>query len=180
MKKYHRIVLIFLIMISCIAVDQATKEFARTYLEGKPSISFIYNTITLRLVHNDGAFLSMLSFLSKNMKILLLQLGVSIVLALLIVYMITQKSLTMHELLAYSLFTGGGISNLIDRILRDGYVTDFLKFGIGTLRTGILNIADIQITAGVVILLVYGIFLNTKKEPVNKEPEQGNTGKIDL
>ncbi len=33
-------------------------------------------------------------------------------------------------------------------------VTDFLNFGIGTLRTGILNVADISITAGVIGLVI--------------------------
>ncbi|MDD4289005.1 MAG: signal peptidase II, partial [Atribacterota bacterium] len=38
---------------------------------------------------------------------------------------------------------------------------DFLNFGIGNLRTGILNIADMAITFGV-ILLIYSFIVKTE------------------
>ena len=53
-----------------------------------------------------------------------------------------------------SLIFAGGASNLADRLLYDGYVVDFINIGIGSFRTGIFNIADVAITAGVVILLL--------------------------
>ena len=54
------------------------------------------------------------------------------------------------------LFLAGGVSNLIDRVTL-GRVIDFLNVGIGPLRTGIFNIADMAIIAGVVILIVEGV-----------------------
>jgi signal peptidase II len=45
------------------------------------------------------------------------------------------------------------LGNLIDRIVYKGIVIDFLNFGIGNLRTGILNIADMAITFGIILLL---------------------------
>jgi len=47
---------------------------------------------------------------------------------------------------------GGGLSNLVDRIAYDGHVVDFLNIGIGSLRTGIFNVADMAITAGALLL----------------------------
>jgi signal peptidase II len=55
---------------------------------------------------------------------------------------------------ALSLVAGGGISNLIDRFLYDGRVTDFLNVGIGSLRTGIFNLADMAILAGALLLIL--------------------------
>jgi signal peptidase II len=47
-----------------------------------------------------------------------------------------------------------GIGNLIDRLLFDGRVTDFLNLGIGGLRTGIFNIADVVGLLGFIVLLL--------------------------
>ena len=49
------------------------------------------------------------------------------------------------------LFVAGGMSNLIDRIAM-GSVIDFLNIGIGPFRTGIFNVADVAIMAGVALL----------------------------
>jgi signal peptidase II len=46
----------------------------------------------------------------------------------------------------------GGGGNLIDRVAYGGVVVDFLNLGIGGLRTGIFNVADLQIVAGIVML----------------------------
>jgi signal peptidase II len=43
---------------------------------------------------------------------------------------------------------GGGISNLVDRLLYDDGVIDFLSIGVGSFRTGIFNLADVYILVG--------------------------------
>jgi signal peptidase II len=48
--------------------------------------------------------------------------------------------------------TGGSASNLIDRILH-GSVIDFLNIGLGNLRTGIFNVADVAIFFGIALLM---------------------------
>ncbi|WP_419661036.1 signal peptidase II (lipoprotein signal peptidase) domain protein [Desulfosarcina variabilis str. Montpellier] len=48
--------------------------------------------------------------------------------------------------------SGTGIGNLIDRILHNGFVMDFLNVGIGPLRTGIFNVADVAIMGGAALL----------------------------
>jgi len=55
---------------------------------------------------------------------------------------------------ALALLAGGGTSNLLDRLLYDGRVTDFLNVGIGSLRTGIFNLADMAIMAGALLLVL--------------------------
>ena len=55
----------------------------------------------------------------------------------------------------------GGIGNIFDRIVYDRHVTDFINMGIGNIRTGIFNVADICVTAGVIGLL---IFFNEKEK----------------
>lgn len=52
-----------------------------------------------------------------------------------------------------ALFLGGGVSNLLDRLIH-GTVIDFMNVGIGPLRTGIFNVADmaIMLGAGIIVL----------------------------
>jgi len=58
---------------------------------------------------------------------------------------------------ALSLVLAGGVGNLIDRVFRDGRVVDFMNMGVSagdfSLRTGIFNVADLAIVAGVVLLV---------------------------
>jgi signal peptidase II len=49
-----------------------------------------------------------------------------------------------------TLVAAGGFSNLVDRA-RFGSVTDFLALGTGPLRSGIFNVADVAILAGVLL-----------------------------
>ncbi|PJA54690.1 MAG: signal peptidase II, partial [Candidatus Marinimicrobia bacterium CG_4_9_14_3_um_filter_48_9] len=80
-------------------------------------------------------------------------------------YLILEKNLTLGEMICIASVIGGGMSNLYDRILHQGTVTDFMNFGIGPwLRTGILNTADLSITLGAVALVWLQMYRN-KKDP---------------
>jgi signal peptidase II len=61
-------------------------------------------------------------------------------------------------------FTSGGVGNIIDRILY-GEVRDFLNIGIGSVRTGIFNAADIYLNVfALAVVLVYILRRTGKKE----------------
>ena len=51
----------------------------------------------------------------------------------------------------------GGTSNLVDRIAY-GMVIDFVNVGVGPVRTGIFNVADVAIMLGVGIVVLEGYF----------------------
>jgi signal peptidase II len=55
---------------------------------------------------------------------------------------------------ATSLLVAGGLGNLVDRITRQGAVTDFLNIGVGQVRTGVFNVADLAIVLGVALLIL--------------------------
>ena len=61
------------------------------------------------------------------------------------------------ERLALSLIVGGGISNLYDR-LRMGYVVDFLNIRVGQLKKVVLNLGDVAIALGSLLLVLCGLF----------------------
>ena len=66
-------------------------------------------------------------------------------------------------LVGLALYFAGGASNLVDRVMR-GSVIDFLNVGVGPLRTGIFNVADMAILLGV------GIFVFTKSGRLTPNP----------
>ena len=56
--------------------------------------------------------------------------------------------------LGLALVVAGGVSNLADRVAH-GAVVDFLNVGLGSLRTGIFNVADMAIMTGVGLILLW-------------------------
>jgi len=69
-------------------------------------------------------------------------------------------------IISISLIIGGGIGNIIDRILY-GSVTDFLFFDFVIFHTGIVNMADIAVTTGFFMLLLDAFLSKTSRK--NKE-----------
>ena len=70
-----------------------------------------------------------------------------------------------------ALVVGGGLGNLVDRVMREGAVVDFLNVGIGPVRTGIFNMADVFIVAGVSFLVLWSL-LARDEQPANDTPDQ--------
>lgn len=67
--------------------------------------------------------------------------------------MLFVQPMSLDTVVAWSLVLSGGLGNLVDRIINDGRMIDFMNIGIGSLRTGIFNVADVYITVGVVVLV---------------------------
>jgi signal peptidase II len=57
---------------------------------------------------------------------------------------------------AYALVAGGALGNLVDR-LRDGAVTDFVRWRINEHRWPIFNVADAALVIGIMVLLLDGM-----------------------
>ena len=63
-------------------------------------------------------------------------------------YLLRMGAIPWGTLVGLSLIVGGGAGNLVDRLLRQGRVGDFIMVGVGTVRTGIFNCADMAVLAG--------------------------------
>ena len=83
--------------------------------------------------------------------------------------LISPVLLPLLTLVAVSLFVAGGIGNLIDRLANDGRVIDFMQVGVGWLRTGVFNVADMAITLGAACLLASSLPQRRRKEPVRDQ-----------
>lgn len=157
MSQFKRSAAVFLLLILCVGCDQVTKDVAHQYLAFEPPQSWLRDTIRLEYAENTGAFLSVGSELSKELRILLFQVFPALWLVTLTIVLFFAERTPIHTTIAWGLVLSGGVGNLMDRILHDGRVIDFMNLGIGSLRTGIFNVADVCITVGV-LLLVFQAF----------------------
>ena len=150
----RRLLLVLFVLVSCVGCDQATKSIATSRLPLAQTRSYLGDTVRLQLMHNEGAFLSVGASLPKAWRQGLLRLGVACMLAGLLAAALFFAPPRHAPVVALSLMFAGGASNLIDRFVNDGYVVDFLNLGIGPLRTGIFNVADMALMLGVFMLLL--------------------------
>ena len=140
------------IIAGLIVFDQWTKSIARARWSMPQQLFGGY--LTLMHTENSGAFLSLGANLPPMARTLIFSGFVTLILAALIVSVVKGNVRRRSDVIASLLIIGGGIGNLIDRIARDGRVTDFIYLEAGPLHTGIFNVADIAITLGVVWLFV--------------------------
>jgi len=153
MTKLPRSLSIILITLSCTVIDQVSKFVAKQYLQPGDFYSYIGDTFRLQYAENSGAFLGLGATLPDPWRHLIFTVLVGIFLLALLVYLLRSNELTWFATVCLSLVCAGGLSNLIDRIAYDGRVVDFLNVGIGPLRTGIFNVADMAITFGALLML---------------------------
>jgi signal peptidase II len=142
-------VLIAVITFASVGCDQATKHIARSSLDEPFAISLLNDTVRFQLAENPGAFMSLGADLPDPARRFLLISVATALLALIAITSIFGSNLGVAHVAGLALVLGGGIGNLIDRVLRDGMVTDFVQIGIGSLRTGIFNLSDLAIVLGV-------------------------------
>jgi signal peptidase II len=147
-----RLLLILVVLVACVGCDQSTKMFAEAKLPRSP-LSLLSDTVRLQVTHNEGSFLSLGASAPEAWRLATLRVGVSAMLLGLLAYALLVRA-GAPFIFALALVLAGGSSNLIDRFVNNGYVVDFINLGAGSVRTGIFNVADVAITAGVVLLLV--------------------------
>jgi signal peptidase II len=156
----------------CVGCDQATKVAAQQWLSGKPTASYWGDTVRLTYLQNRGAFLSMGADWPEWVRWLLFTV-VSLIMVLVALGFVIHRLRGetrlrwLSPVMAGTLLAAGGIGNLIDRCIRDGAVIDFLNVGIGSLRTGVFNVADVQIMAAL------GIFVFVR-DPQHGDPAAGD------
>jgi signal peptidase II len=126
------------------------------------TIHVLSDHLTVTRVENSGAFLSAGDSMSKVSKQIFLTLIPVVTMILGLVYLFL-KPVSGNMLIGLCFVIGGGVGNLFDRILY-GSVTDFLYLKFGIFQTGIFNMADVSIMAGMSIILLQ-FFLKRDYKP---------------
>jgi signal peptidase II len=133
-------------------------------VKDRPPRIYLGDFFRIEYAENPGAFLSLGAGLSADTRFWVFAVAVGLFL-LGASWVLFRENLgesaaipaekRLDRLTAFSLavIVGGGIGNLIDRSTRANHgVVDFLNMGIGNLRTGIFNVADMAIMLGVILL----------------------------
>ncbi len=149
-----RILLAAVLIIANIALDQITKQLAQQHLQGLGQLSYLGDFFRLSYVENKGAFLSLGAGLTGALRYIMLNILPVLLLLGLLAYTLFSPQLLRSQIIAFSFILGGGISNVFDRIVY-GQVVDFMNVGLGSLRTGIFNFADLSIMIGLGIMLPF-------------------------
>lgn len=151
-KKIIQNILILILLAANVGCDQISKSIVRQKIDFNQRISVIDNFITITKVENTGAFLSFGHHLPRIIyKILMIFLPL-IVLGYALYYLFRSSNLSKLLIFGLCLIIGGGLGNIYDRIIY-GSVTDFLYFDFVIFHTGVVNLADISLTTGFIILI---------------------------
>lgn len=174
MMKYaslsHRAKIIWIF--SLIALDQGTKFLAIDHLKGQFPRIYLGGLFRMEYAENSGAFLSLGATLSADLRVLIFVIAVGGFLGAASWILFRDRKLDRVTAFSLSVIIGGGVGNLIDRVFRPNHaVVDFLNFGIGNFRTGILNVADMAIMVGVILLAVKS-FEKGHENSLQEKPEK--------
>jgi len=143
----------FFIIIAVVAIDQILKTIVKAGLDLNESIPVFGDFLTITLHMNTGAAFSIMQGFRAILII------IPAIFILLIIAYITKKRKSGNRLLLFSLslIAGGGIGNLIDRILF-GRVTDFVSVG----TFPVFNFADSCVVVGCILVVFYLLFIDRK------------------
>jgi signal peptidase II len=148
------LLLLLVLGLGTVGCDQATKQVAQTHLEGRPHIALFGGVVRVAYAENPGAFLGLGDDLPPGARVALLVVVNVFILAALAWWAFRRRQDVLVRVAA-TLVIAGGLGNLIDRVLREGgRVVDFLVLGVGPVRTGIFNVADVAVMLGVAGLLI--------------------------
>jgi signal peptidase II len=151
--RARAVLLLLLVCTVTIALDRYTKRLAEAHLPRNERFSYLGDVARLEYVENRGAFLGMGGRLDERTRFLLFTVGAGLGLALVAIVVLPSGHGPLH-VVAWGLILAGGASNLVDRAFRSGLVIDFMNLGLGPLRTGIFNVADVAITTGAALVLL--------------------------
>jgi signal peptidase II len=142
---------ILFVLVACVGCDQAAKSVVEARLASQPPLSFFGGLLRLQYAENPGAFLSLGAGLPAPTRAALLVIAVGFLLVAALVYLVRARNLNLGQWLGLALLAGGGLGNLVDRILHSGRVVDFAILSLGPLHTGVFNLADLAIVGGLAV-----------------------------
>ena len=154
-----------LVLIALVAADQLVKYWTVSHLALGESAPFLPGIMQLTRLHNYGAAWS--SFSGKTVLLLVVTAVMLVGVAYLLVKRIVRHPLGVAACL---LVLGGGLGNMVDRVLH-GYVVDM--FDLLLFNYPIFNLADCFVVVGAVLGAIYYLFLYEKHDARHKEDAHG-------
>ena len=143
-----------------VVIDQLIKHWATASLLPVGQMDVLPGIVELRYCLNDGMAFSMLA--GKQT----LLIGMTSVMLVVVAAMLFARKMPVWERVSWTLVLGGGVGNLIDRVL-NGVVVDYIN--VLFMRFAIFNFADICVCVGVGLLMLVVLLDSFKKEETAKQ-----------
>lgn len=156
----------FIIAVLGIGADLFTKKLVETTMGLGDTITVIPGLLDLHFLRNYGAAYSILQ---NKVDFLLVFTGIMLI-GLAVYYFKTKNTTAFLERLCICLIFSGGTGNFISR-LTQGYVVDFFDIHI----IPVFNVADICITCGCILLILYYFIIDRDKwteKPEEKDNDE--------
>ena len=134
--------------------DQLVKYIVLENISLTDTVEVIPKILQFVYVKNTGAAFSLLS--GKTYILSIVSLAVCI---FLIWYLIKKRPSSRLLLVSLGLILGGAVGNMIDRMFRN-FVVDYIE--ILFVQFPVFNLADVAITVGAALLMIYVIFFDNK------------------
>ena len=166
-KDWIKFSVMMAIIVAILVVDLVTKYVFDAKLAGGESVTVIPYLFNFRIVYNYGAAWGMLA--GKQVFLIVLTF---IFLGIFIFYYIKEKNKSWLLNVTFGFLFAGCLGNLYDRLIF-GYVRDMIEFDFWK-SFPIFNFADVALSVGVVLLVVYLIIYfvkETKAKKVDKRDE---------
>lgn len=163
------------VLLALIAADQITKYAFQSLHEDKGDTQVIKDFFYFTCVYNEGAAFSFLADKEWGQLFFKILTGVALV-AFVSFFVLTVKHEKKWCTYSLSFVIAGTIGNYIDRLI-NSKVIDFIELRFGSYTFPVFNFADICLTVGIIMLVVYFLFLDknavfAKKKPENSEEEK--------
>ena len=150
-----------------VGVDQAIKLWAVQNLQPVGSMTLIPHVVELHFTYNEGMAFSLLW---GRQEVLIA--ATSIGMLLIAWWLFTHCRRDPLQRWALVLVLGGGIGNLIDRVLA-GQVVDYINLLF--IDFAVFNFADICVTCGIALLFVDILLVETRRRKTETPQTAGDT-----
>lgn len=167
------LIIYYAIALFIVVLDLLTKKAAlasEVLLRGD-TIDIIPGVLRINLTYNEGAAMGMLS----DNRWVFMSLSTVAIIGLLVGLAVFHKKLGKMSSVAFAFFIGGGIGNMVERllggeVLGKGRVTDFIDFyAFPKLWTWIFNFADVFVCVGAGLFALSVILDEVKSSRLARE-----------
>ncbi len=146
------------IVFGVVGIDQLTKYLTVLFLDVGQSVPLWQDVLHFTYVQNKGMAFGLLA---EHRWVFMILSTIAIV--GLLFYMVVYRPQNRWVQVSLSMIIGGGIGNMIDRIVL-GYVVDFIDFTL--INFAVFNVADSFVCIGagmIVVYLLWDIIRDVKK-----------------
>ncbi len=149
LRNLPRLRNLLLLALATLLLDQGSKLAVVLLMSPGESILVLSDFLRLTFVRNSGAAFGLFS---GNRITFLMMTFVAVAALLFVLFRSSRRGASLSPYLV--LVVAGAIGNMVDRF-RVGDVVDFVDIGWKNVRWPVFNVADIALTAGVILFLYH-------------------------